>query len=152
MLTPSTVGDCDNPAGPTPPAILAVVKIRITDDTTGSIVGGAQSIFVTGQNGSISLLEAFDDAADDSSNFTLEIAVTSGTVHIQPVAQPDTESAALVVNNVAAGMFLQTLDDELAVDFSTASVAFVPLLVVTMTPTAGTSIQAFASVNFTWTP
>lgn len=141
------------PPGPPGPATeLAIVTVRITDDTTGTVVGGSQTIFASGQGGSISLLEVLDDVADDGSNFTLEIKVSAGTVRVRPATQPDSESAALAVNNVATGSFLQNANTELGVDFSTASAAFVTLLNVNMTPVAATSVQVFASINFTWVP
>lgn len=152
MLTPSTSGECGNEPIPPPPALLATITTRITDDTTGTVTGGSFSVFAAGQAGSISLLGLFDDVPDDSSTFTLEIKVSSGTVRVRALTQPDSEDAALAVNNVAVGSFFQNVDDNLAVDFSTNSNVFVTLLSVVMTPAAATDIQLFASINFTWVP
>ncbi len=78
--------------------------------------------------------------------------MSAGTVRVRPVTVPDSESAALVVNDVVAGTFIQNQNSSRGTDFSTASTSFVTLLNVTITPTLASSLQIFATVNFSWVP
>lgn len=145
------------PMGTTGPAAeLAVVTVRVTNVNDISpftrIVGGSTTIVASGQAGSISLLQTLDGVSGDDTDVTLEIKVSSGTVRVRPVTAPDSESSALIVNNVNTGTFIDKFTAELAADFSTSSTTFVTLLTVGLNATPGSSLQTFATVNFTWTP
>jgi hypothetical protein len=132
-------------------AALATVTARIIDGPVGQLCGAAVSIFASGQHGSISLLASVDNTADDANDVNLEIKVSGGTLRIRPVTAPDEESAALLIDNVATGSFIDDADAQLAADFTTTSTSFVPLLVATLTPVPGTDLRVWATVNFTWT-
>lgn len=139
-----------------PAAELAVVTVRVTNVNDISpftrTVGGSTTIVASGQGGSISLLQVLDGVSGDDTTVTLEIKVSSGTVRVRPVTAPDSESSALVVNNVKTGTFIDQFTAALGADFSTSSTSFVTLLTVLFNAQAGTSLQTFATVNFTWTP
>jgi hypothetical protein len=109
-------------------------------------------MFISGEAGSIALLIPIPNVGSATVTFTLEVAVSVGTLRIRPVTAPNSESAGLVVNDVTTGTFIQGQSAALGVDFSTSSAAFVTLLSVTITPTVGSDLQLFAAINFTWIP
>ena len=139
-----------------PAEALAVVTVRVTNENDIApftrTVGGSTTIVASGQGGSISLLQTLDNVSGDDTTVTLEIKVSAGTVRVRPVTAPDSESSALVVNNVNTGTFIDKFTEELIADFSTPSTTFVQLLQVVFDATPGSSLQTFATVNFTWVP
>jgi len=144
-------GTAEHPLAAAPLQSLATVTVRLYDNTTGDTIGGAQrTILANGSSGSVSLVTFLNNVPDDASEVTLEIKTTAGTVRIRPQTHPDSESAAVIVQNTDGSSFLGNYGTELSEDFSTSSTTFTTVLAVDFTPGAGSDLQFVAAVNFDW--
>lgn len=134
------------PAGPA--GILATVTARIFDGPDG--VRGAGAVAMTAYGaGVISILYGPIATADDARTVDLEIKTTAGTVRVR-ASQPDSEGASIVVQNITNVTYASS---NIAVDFSTASLVFVPLLSTPgFTPAPGDQLMYQAYVAFTLIP